>query len=99
MCLIQVSLNRLQEICKRLETRTELILTKIAGQDIETTETGDNNADVRQQYLYVGENALNVYKFFNDEENTYKKTVDGVEIDTKYSNTEFNDSLTILEFQ
>ena len=40
----------------------------------------------------VSENALNVYKFFNDEGSIYKKTVDGVEIDTKYSNTEFNDS-------
>lgn len=73
---------------------TELILTRIAGQDIVTTQTGEDNGVQRQQYLYRGASALEVYQFFNAEEGeTYKKPVDdGVEIDTKYSNTEFSDS-------
>jgi hypothetical protein len=66
---------------------TELILTNINQQPISDKNSGAT------QYLYRGSSALDVYKWFNVNEDTYKKPVgDGVEIDTKYSNTEFNDS-------
>lgn len=71
---------------------TELILTKINKQDITTTQTGNDNGVVKQQYLYRGASALEVYQWFDDEEETYKKTVGDEKIDTKYSNTEFADS-------